>query len=152
MITERLRNYLFFFIAFFCWLFAAFIVSAFVPFIEHGWSAAFPAFAPRTVHVMTAMMHSAEEDHLHEAKEEEQEDEGEADRAERIEVMAIAEAISIPVGVGMTITVHHRRDGCDLPAFSGFGNCRGNCGRLCDSTGFSSFESHEAACGDEAKE
>ena len=71
MITERLRNYLFLFIAFFCRLFTAFIVSALVPFIEHGWSAIFPAFAPRAVFVMAAVAHSAEEDYLQEAKEEE---------------------------------------------------------------------------------
>ena len=152
MFTERLRYYLFLFVAFIRGLFTAFIVSTLVPFIEHGWSAIFPAFAPWTVLVMSAVTHSAEEDHLHEAKEEEQKEKGETDRAERIEVMAISEAISIPVRVGMTITVHHRRDGRDLSAFSSFRNCCGNCGRLCDSTGFPSFESHEAACGDEAEE
>ena len=64
MITERLRYYLFLLIAFIRWLFIAFIVGAFVPFIEHGWSAVFPAFAPRAVFVMAAVVHSAEEDHL----------------------------------------------------------------------------------------
>ena len=152
MITERLRYYLFLFVAFIRGLFTAFIVSTLVPFVEHGWSAIFPSFAPRAVLMMSALTHSAEEDHLYEAKEKEQKDEGEADRAERIEVMAISEAISVPVRVGMTIAIHHRRDRGDLSAFSGFGNCCGNCGRLCNSTGFPSFESHEAACGDEAKE
>ena len=64
MITERLRYYLFLFVAFIRGLFTAFIVSTLVPFIEHGWSAVFPAFAPRAVCVMAAVVHSAEEDHL----------------------------------------------------------------------------------------
>ena len=131
MIFARgLLYHLFFFIPFFSGLFAAFAVRALVPFIEHGWSAVFPAFAPRIVHMMAAVTHSAEEDHLHEAEEEEQEEDGAADGAEWEEPKVMAAVHLIAGAVTVAMTVHHRRDGGDLSAFGGFGNRCGNCGGL----------------------
>ncbi len=125
-------------------------MRALVPFIEHGWSAVFPAFAPGAVHVMAAVAHSAEEDHLHEAEEEKQEEDGAADGAEweETEVMAIAKAIWVAIAV----TVHHRRDGCGLSIFSGLGDGSSYCGSLGNALGLAGSEYHKSASGDEANQ
>ncbi len=90
-----------------------------VPFIEHGRHSAFPVPAPGTMHV-TTVMPRAEEDHLHEAKEEEQEENGTADaKRKESEVMKAIHVRIKSWTIAVPILIHHQRDGCSLSIFSG---------------------------------
>lgn len=92
-------------------------MCALVPFVEHGWDAAFRLITTAMLMSVPAahVHHAAEEDHLQEAEEQEEEKDAEAQSAERKE----AKVMTNPIRAAITV---HRRGGVGLAVLGSQGD------------------------------